>query len=78
MREPFYLVFSLGIPEETCHWCLVTVIVEEDQTNTLVSSPGAFIRRQGKKILCRSNIKSFLKKSGAITVIATGRGGRVV
>ena len=25
------------------HWCLVTVIVEEDQINTLVSSPRAFI-----------------------------------
>ena len=27
------------------HWCLVTVIVEEDQINTPVSSPQAFIRQ---------------------------------
>ena len=27
------------------HWCLVTVIVEEDPINTPVSSPRAFIRQ---------------------------------
>ena len=43
-----YLVFSLHRPEETSnvyeteadhHLCLLTVIVEEDQINTLLSSP---------------------------------------
>ena len=32
---------------KACHYCcLVTVIVEEDQINTLVSSPRAFIHHQ--------------------------------
>ena len=28
------------------HWCLVTVFVEEDQINTLISSSQAFIQQQ--------------------------------
>ena len=34
---------SACIGEANSHWFLVTVIVKEDQINTLVCSPGAFI-----------------------------------